>query len=205
MSFVLAETLTRRQVHSRAQQLEPAVRRGVEVELRLGTATLSGTRSFPTKPGCGAIPFQGGKGSQFRSGVNPSTFHRLTDNFSGLHNWQGFRTTSDMYIYEDGRRLSWDVQTGSGYHQQKTKPYTHSYVLPSAQYDIRVGLALESKSEAISGVPQGWRSCRHKQRTCFTSADSPWQLDVTTVTTEPGNETTYEVEIEVFCVEFRVS
>jgi mRNA capping enzyme, beta chain len=84
--------------------------------------------------------------------------------------------------------------------EKKKKLRTFDFCVPNASYDVRVALSLEQVLNASSEFVDGWKSRRVKRRRSYSGPSSPWQIDVTHVTTtfRSGDSTDdYEVEMEL--------
>jgi mRNA capping enzyme, beta chain len=84
--------------------------------------------------------------------------------------------------------------------EKKKKLRTFDFCVPNASYDVRVALSLEQVLNASSEFVDGWKTRRVKRRRSYSVPSSPWQIDVTHVTTtfRSGDSTDdYEVEMEL--------
>lgn len=108
------------------------------------------------------------------------------------------------YNYQGHMRIKCEAGATSGVLEKKMKLMDIDVALPSAPYDLRLTLAVETEMGQEQAVDDNWESRRHKLRTTFKDPQGnatlgPWVLDMTTVTSEHAGseEESSEVEIEL--------
>jgi hypothetical protein len=115
--------------------------------------------------------------------------------------------------YQEDRRVTFpglvDAQNPMphkcGQMEYKEKLQQRDMILPSAKYDMRIGLASEKVVDpAVTTVPPGWTLHRVKRRRSYKRRDTnmAWQIDVTEVTSTPKDNfskktVVYEIEMEL--------
>lgn len=199
-------------------------RAAVEVELRLGmvyTTDANGfvSRAHPSRPGSAPVlitpEIRRAKNARFMSGVGERDFRGYLAGAEKLAplqpGQQHHRAVTTAYNYGSGRRVNQD-SAGKLSSERKeevnvgmAQTHTIDIALPACPYDVRIGITVEVPQEEVGALAPGWQQKRRKDRTTLIPQDSNWQLDFTTVVTEPGggmapeegDGVSYEVEMEL--------
>mmetsp|Transcript_3302 Transcript_3302/g.4581 ORF Transcript_3302/g.4581 Transcript_3302/m.4581 type:complete len:802 (-) Transcript_3302:35-2440(-) len=170
----------------------------VEIEARFGLVCSAGNavgqsdapkRAVPSKRGCGAVQTQ--TSDVFVSGVSEvmaretsETVKKLISQSSG--NSKTWRSLESSFSSEDAslRELRMVVSQERGsFFERKSRLGIYEAALPSASYDLRIGISLEETLTSLPNQSNGklWHTHRLKQR--ISTNLNFWRIDQTTVTT----------------------